>query len=151
MNKASRAESPCEICQSDHMLTSPPSTTVLHLLSHNTPKCRAPSSKYFIPCAFSVTAPLYNSKILLPLVYSLHPLWLHCGDDYSPMTEIWRSSRTPSLPSPTFNHASKFFPFPICLCHLCFILPSIFLVMKGVWNMSDSFLIGLPLSNLVLF
>lgn len=150
MNKASRAESPCEICQYDHMLTFPLPTTVLHLLSHNTPRCRVPSSKHFIPCAFSVTAPLYNSKILLPLMYSLHPLWLHCGDDYSPMTEICGSSRTPSRRS-AFSHISKFFPFPICLCHLCFILSSIFLVKKGVWNMSDSFLIGLPLSNLVLF
>ena len=58
-------------------------------------------------------------------------LFANGGDDYSPMTEICGSSRTPSRRS-AFSHISKFFPFPICLCHLCFILSSIFLVMKGV-------------------
>lgn len=90
----------------------------LHYLLHcftccptDTPKYRVPSSKYFNPCAFPVTTPSHNSKILLPLRYPLHPLWLHCGDDYSPMTETWGSSRTPSpplLPSTISPNSARF-------------------------------------------
>lgn len=114
------------------------------------PRCRAPSPQIFILHASSVTAHYTTHKSCFsPCILSLP-----CGLTVLVTTSPWQKSGSHpdlSLPShSTISPDSVHFPSD-SVFSVCFIMSSIFLIMDGTWYMSDSFLIGLPLSNLVLF